>query len=69
MLLDATGAAVRFAALFRFAETGPLRADGAATLRGADAAGAVRSDAIGAADSTELVEGVSDLAAGFSDGG
>ena len=46
-----------------------LRAAGAATLRGADAAGAARSGATGAADSTEWVEGVSDLAAGLSDGG
>jgi hypothetical protein len=68
-LLDATGAAIRFAALFRAAETGLLRAAGAATLRGSDAAGAARSGATGAADSTELVEGVSDLAAGLSDGG
>jgi hypothetical protein len=68
-LLDATAGPARFAALFRADETRSLRAAGAATLRGADAAGAVRSGATGAAVSTELVEGVSDLAAGFSDGG
>ena len=68
-LLDATGGAVRFAALVRADETGRLRAAGAATLRGADDAGAGRSGRAGAADSTELVEGVSELAAGFSDGG